>query len=69
MELELTSEEKKLSVDAAKRLGISSCLVFKDGCWICEPRDTHRELPIGTGNTAEEAIQEVETLMESYHEK
>lgn len=62
MNLELTGEEKQLSINAAKRLGISSCLVFKDGCWICEPRDTLRELPIGTGNTAEEAIQEVEKL-------
>ena len=67
MDLQLTSEEVLLSEQAAKRLGITKCIVFKDGCWICEPRDKHRDLPIGTGNTAEEAIAEVEKLMEKSH--
>ena len=52
---ELTPEERKISTEAAKRLGIAACLVFRDGDWICDPIGYPRH---GMGKTADEAIKD-----------
>jgi hypothetical protein len=55
---ELSTEEKRLSAEAAKRLGISRVLLFRDGDWICDPRDRVRDLKMGFGSSAEAAVKD-----------
>jgi hypothetical protein len=50
---ELTAEEQRLSRDASERLGFP-VLLYRDGEWICQPKDM---TPNGYGGTPDEAIE------------
>lgn len=52
---QLTEDEKRISADASKKLGFE-VIVFQDGRWICDPRDTKKNM--GFGISSDEAIRD-----------